>query len=111
MPAECSDNKLFAPIVLVVIVTTLLTPILLKIVMKDRKPQTRPHSPVQRNQIFSLVDEILITPACKKRHDVFLIGDKASGDDRNGGDAQMLDTIFGISAGSTSMTSGLAVFT
>lgn len=30
------DNKLFAPIVLVVIVTTLLTPILLKIVMKDK---------------------------------------------------------------------------
>lgn len=35
------DNKLFAPIVLVVIVTTLLTPILLKIVMKDGKPQTK----------------------------------------------------------------------
>ncbi len=34
------DNKLFAPIVLVVIVTTLLTPILLKFVMKDGKPQT-----------------------------------------------------------------------
>lgn len=30
------DNRLFAPIVLVVIVTTLLTPILLKIVMKDK---------------------------------------------------------------------------
>ena len=29
------DNRLFAPIVLVVIVTTLLTPILLKIVMKQ----------------------------------------------------------------------------
>lgn len=35
------DNTLFAPIVLVVIVTTLLTPILLKIVMKDKK-ETQP---------------------------------------------------------------------
>ena len=34
------DNVLFAPIVLVVIVTTLLTPILLKIVMKDKETQT-----------------------------------------------------------------------
>ena len=34
------DNKLLGPIVLVVIVTTLLTPILLKFVMKDGKPQT-----------------------------------------------------------------------
>lgn len=33
------DNTLFAPIVLVVIVTTLLTPILLKFVMKDNAPQ------------------------------------------------------------------------
>lgn len=33
------DNVLFAPIVLVVIVTTLLTPILLKMVMKDDKAQ------------------------------------------------------------------------
>lgn len=33
------DSVLFAPIVLVVIVTTLLTPILLKIVMKDKEPQ------------------------------------------------------------------------
>ncbi|MCI5872730.1 MAG: cation:proton antiporter [Clostridiales bacterium] len=33
------DNVLFAPIVLVVIVTTLLTPILLKIVMKDKAPK------------------------------------------------------------------------
>lgn len=32
------DSKLFAPIVLVVIVTTLITPILLKLVMKDREP-------------------------------------------------------------------------
>lgn len=31
------DNRLFAPIVLVVIVTTLLTPILLKVVMKDKE--------------------------------------------------------------------------
>ena len=31
------DNQLFAPIVLVVIVTTLLTPILLKVVMKDKE--------------------------------------------------------------------------
>ena len=34
------DNQLFAPIVLVVIVTTLLTPILLKVVMKDKEVQT-----------------------------------------------------------------------
>lgn len=34
------DNVLFAPIVLVVIVTTLLTPILLKVVMKDGGGQT-----------------------------------------------------------------------
>lgn len=34
------DNVLFAPIVLVVIVTTLLTPILLKIVMKDGTQET-----------------------------------------------------------------------
>lgn len=34
------DNTLFAPIVLVVIVTTLLTPILLKVVMKDNETQT-----------------------------------------------------------------------
>lgn len=33
------DNVLFAPIVLVVIVTTLLTPILLKLAMNDKKPQ------------------------------------------------------------------------
>lgn len=33
------DNVLFAPIVLVVIVTTLLTPILLKVVMKDKETQ------------------------------------------------------------------------
>lgn len=33
------DNTLFAPIVLVVIVTTLLTPILLKVVMKDKETQ------------------------------------------------------------------------
>lgn len=34
------DNQLFAPIVLVVIVTTLLTPILLKVVMKDKEVRT-----------------------------------------------------------------------
>ena len=34
------ESDLFAPIVLVVIVTTLLTPILLKVAMKDKVPQT-----------------------------------------------------------------------
>lgn len=35
------DDVLFAPIVLVVIVTTLLTPILLKIVMKEKTAEVK----------------------------------------------------------------------
>ena len=41
------SDDLFAPIVLVVIVTTLITPILLSMVFKGEKPQDTPAAPAE----------------------------------------------------------------
>ena len=88
------DDVLFAPIVVVVIVTTLITPILLKVVMKDK------------DETFSLVEEIEIAPAwiiCMTSSLSEISPPAMTG---TGERSQMREMTFGIRAGKISMKSG-----